>query len=413
MKKKMILCLMVSALAAVILGGCGSKNTAKMAESDVTVEQEEEIEKKEDEEDEASEETRERDEDDYPVLGEEDIEDFEGFDYLQWELLTTDLGDTVSVYVPMDEDAYKSEGNISGYNLGIAYSIELNPSIRTDEEDYRVNENLDYYLENIYDPEYNEDYYDVVISDAERIDGDTACASAEYCRYYEYDDSYYAVFATYLLKRLDNGVTVLLEVKVNSDDVDAETDDLIDELETFYQCEIDWSARRAEEKIEELSESAGGNTTFGGSLAFDIPEEWSKDEVESDSDIYVYAPYGDAELADCLVSISREYTGMDASELEILESNHEFLLEMVKTQLANDDTFDGDVSLYEGTDLGVAVKAQMESPDKDGVITKIHVYWIFDEDYAYIISAVQHGDEPLDDPFAVAEEILASARIEE
>ena len=191
--------------------------------------------------------------------------------------------------------------------------------------------------------------------------------------------------------------------------MDLETDKLIDELETFYQSEVDWSIKRAEEKIEGLGAIDNGNATFGGSLAFDIPEDWDKDDVESDSDIYVYAPYGDADLADCAVSISREYTGLDASELEILESNQDLLIEMVKEQLANDDSFD--VSFYEDTNLGIAVKAQMESEGEDGIITEIHVYLIFMEDYSYIISAAQHGDAPLDDPFAVAEGILASARI--
>ena len=409
MKKKMVLYLMVGTLAAAILGGCGSKNTVEMIDPNTTLGQEEVTDEEESAQDEES---PVRGNNDYPVLGEEDIEDYEGFDYLQWELLTSDSGDTVPVYVPKDEDAYKINDHISGYNLGIAYSVELDPSIRTDEEDYRVTENLDYYLEAVYDPEYNEDYYDVVISDAERIDGDTACACVEYCKYYEYDDSYYAVFATYLLKRLDNGVTVLLEMKVNSDDVDLETDDLIDELETFYQCEVDWSIKRAEEKIEGLGEIGNGDAAFGGSLAFDIPEDWDKDDVESDSDTYVYAPYGDAELADCAISISREYTGMDASELEILENNHGFLVEMVEAQLANDDTFDGDVSFYEDTNLGIAVKTQMESEGEDGINMEIHVYWIFMEDYTYIVSAVQHGDAPMDDPFAVAEGILASAWIE-
>ena len=176
---------------------------------------------------------------------------------------------------------------------------------------------------------------------------------------------------------------------------------------------MDWSIKRAEEKIEELEEIDNGNTVFSGSLAFDIPEDWDKDDEESDSDVYVYAPYGDADLADCAVSISSEYTGMDASELEILESNHDFLVEMVKTQLTNDDTFDGDVSIYEGTDLGITVKVQMESIGQDGVDMELHVYMIFIEDYTYIISAAQHGDAPLDDPFAAAEGILASARIEE
>lgn len=409
MKKKMVLCLIVGALTVAILGGCGSKNTVQMIDPDTKVEQEQEADEKEDAQ---NKELPARD-DDYPVLGDEDIEDYKGFDYLQWELLTSDSGDTVPVYVPMDEDAYKSDDHISGYNLGIAYSIELDPSIRMDEEDYRVTENLDYYLEDVYVPESNEDYYDIVISDAERIDGDTACAAVEYCRYYEFDDSYYAVFATYLLKRLDNGVTVLMEIKVNSDDVDLETDNLIDELETFYQCEVDWSIKRAEEKIEGLGEIDDGEAALGGSLAFDIPEDWYRDDAESDSDVYVYAPYGDADLADCAVSISREYTGMEASELEILENNQEFLLEMVKAQLANDDTFDGDVSFYEDTNLGIAVKAEMESEGEDGVITEIHLYLIFMEDYTYIVSAAQHGDAPLDDPFAVAEEILASARIKE
>lgn len=421
MKKKLILCLTAGILAAVVLGGCGSQNTIERTQSEMEAEKEENAGKEEIEEehtekkDAEEEETKETDSYAYPVLGEEDIEDYDGFAYLQWERLTSGSGEEVDLYVPMDEDAYKSDDNISGYYMGISYSVELDPLIRTDEEDYRVNENLDYYLETIYDPEFNADYYDVVISDAERIDKDTAYAFAEYCKYYDYDNTYCAVFATYLLKRLDNDVTVLVELKVNSDDADDETEDLIDELETFYQCEVDWSARRAEEKIEELGGSAGvdGSGAFGGSLAFDIPEEWGRDEAESDSDIYVYAPYGDAELADCLVSISREYTGMDESELDILRNNQGFLLEMAEAQLSDDDSFDGDVSIYEGTNQGVAVKAAMASEGEDGITTEIHVYFIFTEEYAYIISAAQHGDAPMDDPFAVAEGIMKSIHIVE
>lgn len=413
MKKKMLLCLITGCLTAALLGGCGSKDQFERVGTEFEASQEkpEEI----IEEDEGKEEyvKEEAEKDDYvrlPVLGDEDIEDCDDFAYLQWIPLTSESGDTVEVYLPKDKDAYESGGIISGYDRGIFYSVELDPFVT--EEGQRINEDLDDYLEAIYDPAYNDDYYDMIVSDAERIDSDTAFATVEYCKYYEYDDSYCAVFATYLLKRLHNDVTVLLEVKVNSDDVDLETEDLIVELETFYQCEVDWSENRAEEKIELLGGNADGSAAFGGSLAFDIPEEWSMDEMTSTDDAYVYAPYGDAETANCFVSISREYTGMDASEIEVLENNRQYLVDMVKTQLLNEDAFEGNVSFYEGTDLGLTVKAELEGENEDGVMTKVHMYWIFDEEYAYIISAAQYGDAALDDPFAVTEEILSSARME-
>lgn len=408
MKKKMLLYLITGCLTAAVLGGCSSKGQSESVNTEFEAKQEEsEKVETEGKEEEFREEEEKEDYAHPPILGEEDIQDYDGYAYLQWKLLTSDSGEAVEVYLPMDEDAYESESTISGYDMGISYSVELDPFISG--EDQKIHENLDDYLEDIYDPEYNEDYYDVAISDAERIDSDTAYATAEYCKYYEYDGSYCAVFATYLLKRLDNDVTVLLEVKISSDDVDSETEYLIGELITFYQCEIDWSEERAEEKIKALSEDGAA---FGGSLAFDIPEEWSRDETESTDDAYVYAPYGDASAAECFVSISREYTGMDASEIEILESNREFLVDMVKAQLENEDAFDGDVSFYEDTDLGLTVKAQLKGEDEDGIMTEVHMYWIFNEEYAYIISAAQHGDAALYDPFAVAEGILLSARME-
>lgn len=414
MKKKMLLYLIMGCLSAAVLGGCGSKEQSEGAGTTFEAIREEsekpEKESRSKETEETGEEEEKQDQVHPPVLGEEDLQDYDGYAYLQWKLLTSDSGEQVEVYLPADEDAYESESTISGYNFGISYSVELDPFISG--EDQKIYERLDDYLDDIYDPEYNEDYYDIVVRDAERIDSDTAYATAEYCKYYEYDDSYCAVFATYLLKQLDNDVTVLLEVKVNSDDVEAQTEYLIGELTSFYQCEIDWDEERAEEKIKALREDGNGGAAFGGSLAFDIPEEWSRDETESTDDAYVYAPYGDASAANCLVSISREYTGMDASEIEILDNNREFLVDMVKAELENEDAFDADVSFYEDTELGLTVKAQLKGEDEGGVITEVHMYWIFNEEYAYIISAAQHGDAALDDPFAVAEGILSSARME-
>ncbi len=303
MKKKMLLYLIMGCLSAAVLGGCGSKEQSEGAGTTFEAIREEsekpEKESRSKETEETGEEEEKQDQAHPPVLGEEDLQDYDGYAYLQWKLLTSDSGEQVEVYLPEDEDAYKSESTISGYNFGISYSVELDPFISGEDQ-----------------------------------------------------------------------------------------------------------------KIYERLEDGNGGAAFGGSLAFDIPEEWSRDETESTDDAYVYAPYGDASAANCLVSISREYTGMDASEIEILDNNREFLVDMVKAELENEDAFDADVSFYEDTELGLTVKAQLKGEDEGGVITEVHMYWIFNEEYAYIISAAQHGDAALDDPFAVAEGILSSARME-
>lgn len=418
MKKKAVLWLIMGCLAAAVLGGCGTKDAAKTADDKIeTQEQEEDEEDDEDDHDEKDAKSKEEEEEngifEYPILGQEDIEGYDGFEYLKYELLTTDSGITVPVYAPTDEYASIEEDSINGYNSGIYYSIELEPIIRADQEDYRINENLDYYLEVIYDPSFCDDALDLEIGDAERIDRNTACATVECCRYNEYTESYYAVFETYFLKKLDNDVTVLVEVTIESYDVTEETADIIDEMEAFYQFEIDWSKKRAEEKIDDLIESGDGNTGLGGTLAFEIPEDWSKDPDASDLENYVYAPYGDVELAECFVSISREYVGLDASDIVELERNKDLLVAMVKQQLDNDDEYIGDVEFYGKTELGPAVKVEMQTVDDDDITVDIHMYWIFSEDYMYVVTAAQYGDDAWDDPYAVAEIILENIRTDE
>lgn len=413
MKKRIALCLMMSCLTAAALSGCNAGKIRKTVNStDVSEDVNEE---------ESNEETVENDDSGYPVLGQEDIDDYEGFKYLYCEKLRTESeknektgkmeSKELEVFVPIDDYVSVSRNYVMVDKYGISFSLRLNPYIRYGKDDYLIGENLEYYMESSLDTAYTDKYMDIVMSDVEEVDENTAYATAEYCLYDRYNDDYSAVFSTLLLKKLENDVTVILEIEVNSEDVTGKAPKLIEELEEFYEIEINWDKERAEKKLEDFLGKGGDRTISDGYISFELPEGWSKDSYESEFSTYVYAPDGDAAEANCFLSINKEYLdSSDYIDIDTLEDNQDEIIALVKEIIEEDGTT-ADVSYYGKTDLGLVVKAEIEEVDEDEVITTIHAYWIFNEDYVHTILAVQYGDEAKGDPFAVAENILNNGRV--
>ncbi len=430
-QKKLYLCVMMLCMA-MMFSACGSatdivKETMKKQTEDK--EDQEEKTKEAEEGEEAKEETEAADGEEkaeadstekgkkgVPVLGQENIKDYEGFTYLYCEELRTqseenkDTGKmenkTLQVFIPQNDYVYVNMEYANVEKLGVTLTVELEPSIRYDAEDYLAYENLQYYVESKFDPFYSNQYKDVVMSEVEEIDRDTARMTVETCYYNEYDNSYSPVFNTFYLKTLENGCTVLVEVSINGEDVTGKTPELLEELQAFYEFEIDWDKERANKKVEDFLASGGDSVVSTGYIMFELPEGWSKDTELSEYDAPVFAPGGDAELAGCFVSLQEEYVGYEAFK-GVKDSTDE-LVEIVQSYL-DGEGLKAEVSSYGETCLGTALLSVVEVKEGNDTAV-IHVYWIFDDSNMYRITAAGIGDAT-ENPFAVAEGILKNGQV--
>lgn len=386
MKKKVVLCFMLACMMTAF-AGCGLAETKEAA---VTVaETEEDNEGKdsraEDTDDEDAEDKESKKSFDGPVLGGENIEGYEDFAYLYEELLMTESEENketgkkerkkLTVYIPDDEYS-TANGNYAYANtMGVNFRVELEPYLRYDAEDYLPEENLDEYVASKYDPFYTADYKDVVINPAEET-GEGVVSTVEYCRYNEWDEVYYSVFCTYYLAELESGETVLVTVEITSADVTGKTERLLDELEQFYQFEINWDEERANQKSADYAENGTDNTYSTGSLLFELPEGWEEDDDVSSYEMRVYAPEGDSSYAGCMVTVYEDYLGYgEEVDLRVLVDNSGE--EIVKEALGES------VSDYssEICDTGLGKAAKITCTVSDSDYSANMVMYIFVSDY--------------------------------
>jgi len=458
MKKRIVLCVLLGLLMAA-LTGCSAdkvKETFAKAESDEEKEDEEEDEEEErdskkkskkskkseedvNEEDAKDEEDADEEEDDEDVKDEEDKKDskkkskknaggivlgsdeaegYDGFNYLYEEILMTDTEEnketgkkerkSLIVFIPDDEYSTASGNYAYANSMGVNFRVELEPYLRYDAEDYLPEENLEAYMESSYDPFYTTDYKDMVVSDVEAIDNGAARCTVEYCEYDKWDEVYHTIFTTYYLTELENGYTVLVEVEVDDAEVTGKTSNLLDELSQFYQFEIDWDADRAKQKREAYAANETENRYSTGNVLFDLPLNWKEDTDLSDYENMVFAPEGDTEFSGCMISVYNEYMSYDEElDLEALVE------EGGKAEL--EEGMSATVTEYNAeiveTGLGEAAKISYSIKDNDYKATG-EMYFLSINGYAYTIQALMTEDA-VEDPFIVLDGILSTATVRE
>lgn len=408
MKKKVVLCVVLGCLTSA-LWGCSTEKLSKAVASEIKSEQEDKTEE--------SKKSEEKEDSGNPVLGQEDIDDYEGFEYLYSEVLMTDTQENketgkkerkkLTVFIPSDD--YSNVSGSRGYAraMGISFNIELDPYIRYKSEDYLPEENLAYYVESRYDPFYYVDYKDLVISEPEEIGEDACRMTAEYCYYDKWDDGYSSTFVTYYLKELENGANVLVSIEINENDVTGKTPRLIKELEKFYGFEIDWDKDRAKVKREEYVASGGDNTYSTGYLLFELPENWAE-ENNSSYDETIYAPEGDSEFAGCMISFYDTYlsAGESFDVNSFIEGQDE-----VKAQL--EETMEAPISEFHmeicDTCMGKAAKLTYVVDDEE-YEGRGETYFVSSGYYVYTIQAFQI-DDAVDDPFVVLDDIMENGQV--
>ncbi len=359
-------------------------------------------------------ETEDQNASDAPVLGGESIEGYEGYEYLYEEILITETKENketgkkerkkLTVYIPDDESTTANGNYAYADTLGVKFRVELEPYIRYEAEDYLPEENLDEYVANKYDPFYTTDYKDVVITPAKEA-GDGVVSTVEYCEYDEWDDIYYSEFCTYYLVELESGETVLVTTEITSKDITGRTEGFLEELEQFYQFDIDWDEERANQKSADYAENGVENTYATSSLLFELPEGWEKDDTLSSYDMPVYAPEGDATYSGCMIAIAEEYLdyGEEVDLNALTDSNgQELIKEMFGDTLTNYSTELCD------TGLGEAAKCSFTVTDGSEEIN-IVLYMVLDDYKLYRLMAYD-ASNAVDNAAIVLDGIMATGQ---
>lgn len=372
-----------------------------------------------------------------PALGVTET-DYDGFTYLYQEILTTESkkneetqkmeNESLVVYLPQDEYASVQRSRAYTNKMGMRFTVDIQPHFQYQEEDYTLAENLDYYLEMTYDPDYV-DYAGLEVGKAvEDQASKSVQAAVSYCEYDIVEEKPTAVLCTYFLKQLDSGLKVLVSTEIRSIEATGKLPELLDELESFYGFRPEWDPAAAEKKLSETkvpSETAGNtdptssassfpdmeeNTSAAknadgtftvSNVTFSLPAGW---EMEAEGEA-LFAPDGDSDFAGCAIMVMQQYNGTTSSDFNAFQENPEILESLlqtyVKASLEEDSYGDMDLKLCEKSPFGMAIKMNMESD-----MGKINAYYIFDDEgYMSVMMSV---DTEAELPAAQALETLFS-----
>lgn len=359
------------------------------------------------------------------TLGLEVDSDYDGFTYLYCESLRTESKEnsetgkmeskSLNVFIPKGD--YTSVNRDRAYTdyLGVAFTVSLNPYIRYDQEDYLPEENLEYYLESEYNPFYYTDFKGIEVSGVEE-EGLGTKATVKYCRYDSWDQEYIPVFATHYLVELADDLTVLVDIKINYDEVTGKTALLLQELSDFYGIEIEWSKEEAEKKLEAFLESAEADTNFvsTGYMIFELPKGWEQDWNWSDDySAYCFAPDGDAKFAECVITVKREYqgsgSGFDIAQILSSQKNMDEFTAMLDQ--FNELGLDMTAENYGDTVLGPALKLTTKVSYDDYDEYEEDYYMSYDG-YMYHLQVNYTTDTIVENIADIVDNILATAQVQ-
>lgn len=272
--------------------------------------------------------------------GNEDKE-YEGFSHLFKGTLWDDAGNRYDVYIPGAEKSVHSDYWIDKEYLGVHFQMTINPYYE-DEKD-SLEKKLNDYIELFtrIDSYTSIEYRDYVITEPERVKNGVR-VTVEYCLYDDIWQKYDSVFETYYLRELETGELVLIETEICSSDIQENTEELIWELEQFYQFDINWDRERAQQKSENCKGNSLTNPYRLEDFSFALPTGWKGDITLGNKypSLQVYAPNGDAKDTGCLIAVYENYV----SEPEVEKMD---LLDERLSEEAVEELLGMDISGYE------------------------------------------------------------------
>lgn len=173
---------------------------------------------------------------------------------------------------------------------GVCLELAVNPYIRAGKENTPVYESLRELVEGSYNTSAHPDYKEVTIGSMEDISVEGARTVVSYVD--ASDKKAKAYDSTWYLIDLNEEQTLLLHVDVCYSDVTANTENLIAELEDYYEIEIQYEKSGAQEKAAQYDDNSMVPTkTFTqGTISFELPENWKIDSAYSNNTSTNYSP---------------------------------------------------------------------------------------------------------------------------
>ncbi len=363
-----------------------------------------------------------------PVLGGEAISGYEGFSYLYEESLTAYMEEdaengkikrkTVTIYVPKGKKSGKNSdfpGTAYADAFGVSFCFSLNPYELSDQKDEPAAKRLQGYMEKAY-PGADEkkegtdsgDYEDLEVSPVRELGKDAASVTVKYCRWNDRKEDYSVIYGTYYLKELQPGLLALLEVEIDSREATSKTPGLLEELEAFYEVDMEWDSGRAQEKLEKYL-AGKEDKEIAGMIEFQFPKGWEIDDNYSGEEMVIYAPGGDSDGAGCGIGITNlqamGYTG-EALDWPMNEKYMEMFIQDGLGDRAEGLT----VNDYGETCIGKTILAEFAYKEA-GETIDCRLYFGRSDKGMYLVVAVQFQWLEMN-TFEVVEELLEKGRVE-
>ncbi len=357
------------------------------------------------------------------ALGSDFPEDFGGFAYMSSAVLVTEDSEEgennsreLKVMIPDGDYSSINQNEAYSEKDGIKFRISLNPAytfLSGQGQKYSLEDDMEFFLSYTYDEFYNTYCKEIEISEMVQTDNGIR-VTVKYLMHDTWLEKYIPVFCTYYLAELDKDTRVFVEVTLDAENVNGETDGLIAELETFYGFDIEWDAKAAQKKLDRFLAGGGSeiNSFSTGYLMFELPEGWYQDYYYSENaNTFTFLPKEDSvENISCFIGIRREYVGegfIDTKEMaEDTEQGKAIFEEQFGDRAENVEVTD-----YGMTCLGYAVKLSYtvrgELSDE-----KVEWYIIADKGYLYFIYASATA-ECTEDVFGLVEDILHNGKVRE
>lgn len=270
-------------------------------------------------------------------------------DVSQYSYLSSlELEDGIILPIPKAGTESTQDNVLEVSKDGVCLELAINPYIRAGKESTPIYESLRELVEGSYNLNAHPDYKEVNIGNMEDISAEGARTEVSYVD--ASDKKAKAYDSTWYLIDLNEEQTLLLHVDISYADVNSNTENLIAELEDYYEIKICYEEDGVQKNAAEYDDNSMVPTrTFThGSISFELPEDWKIDSAYSSSTTTNYSPsdidgsaYGITvsqhtfsttadksiyfEKQDLIEAMMMQMTGSAASDLVIEDAGSTFL----------------------------------------------------------------------------------------
>lgn len=345
------------------------------------------------------------------------------YKYIYKEKLTTDswaresrkavTNYTVEVMVPISDDIYTDRDYISSERMGICVDFSLEPLTPGENVDIPAGVMLDVYLERTYDEFNHVNYKQVELSDVKEIDEDHAYAHINYIEYEQDTNTHKVYDETWYIEEAEDGIYVLMLIKVDYEEITGKSEKLLAELEDYYGIHIKYDEDAAERKCDKyVPDVEEGKKIFStGYMIFELPDNWHEGEGwGGDENSKSYTPGENDKFGNCSINMHREYVGKDY-DFDSKYKDEEANRKAVENELSfNVESF---VQTEMGeTVVGDTIKAVIKIYN-NYVPYDMVIYSGYDGEYLYMFEVICQSEEYSAeyDAISIMEGILKDARV--